>query len=242
MNHFRIEQFIAAATLTCRRTRALQIAFFAILLVGHTGFATAKSIAMRATTSAVKSLAILSEPDLMEAAFREGISQYEGGEYIDAARTWLAPAKYGHTGAQFSLGVAYATGNGVGQSLDTAIYWWNEAAHQGHTTAQLNLGLLYWRGVGVEKDLAKAHDWWRRAADTGDAVAQFHLGAMAATGEGIPLDFETAIRWWRLSAAQGYELAIEGLQIMQRHGFAVGPSSLLSEQQAQPKDYQQYRE
>jgi TPR repeat protein len=85
----------------------------------------------------------------------------------------------------------------------------------------VNLGLLYWRGVGVERDLAKALSWWRRAADGGDAAAQFHLGAMAATGEGSPIDFDDAIHWWRLSAAQGYELAIEGLQIMERHGLTV---------------------
>ena len=65
------------------------------------------------------------------------------------------------------------------------------------------------------------------------------IGAMAATGEGIPLNFQDAIRWWRLSAAQGYELAIEGLQIMRRHGFAVDSTdSASAQQQAQPENNQ----
>ncbi len=192
-----------------------------VLFAGFAEIAAATSVEPLTASRVTKSLAIFSEPDLMETAFREGVTQYEDGEYTEAARTWLAPAKYGHAGAQFSLGVAYATGNGVAQDMHTAIRWWNEAARQGHAAAQVNLGLLYWRGVGVERDLERARAWWRRAAEGGDAAAQFHLGAMAATGEGSPIDFDDAIRWWRLSAAQGYELAIEGLQIMERHGFAV---------------------
>jgi hypothetical protein len=203
------------------RARLLPTVFFGVLIAGTAGIAAAMTPDPVATSSVAKSLAVFREPDLMETAFREGLSLYEGGDYTEAARTWLAAAKHGHAGAQFSLGVAYATGNGVAQDLDAAIRWWNDAAHRGHATAQVNLGLLYWRGVGVERDLAKALSWWRRAADGGDAAAQFHLGAMAATGEGSPIDFDDAIHWWRLSAAQGYELAIEGLQIMERHGLTV---------------------
>lgn len=173
---------------------------------------------------AARALAKMTEPDLMEAAFREGIALYQAGDYTAAARTLLAPAMNGHAGAQFSLGVAYATGHGVTQSLAEAIRWWNKAAARGHVTAQLNLGLLYWRGVGVEKDLTKAREWWRRAADGGDAVAQFHLGAMAAMGEGIPLDYAEAVHWWRLSAAQGYEQAIKGLRILESSGLAAEQS------------------
>ena len=222
MKFVRHARFGFAARARC--VRPLFAVLLSTLFAGHAVVAAAIVPEPLETSRLLKSLAAFSEPDMMETAYREGVSQYEDGEYVEAARTWLTPAKYGHAGAQFSLGVAYATGNGVAQDLSTAIRWWNEAARQGHAAAQVNLGLLYWRGVGVEKDLAKARSWWRRAADSGDAAAQFHLGAMAATGEGAPLDFDSAIHWWRLSAAQGYELAIEGLQIMQRHGFAVDKS------------------
>lgn len=197
------------------------MAFLGVLIGGPAAIAAAATPEPLAPPHATQSLTAYSEPDLMETAFREGVSLYEDGEYAEAARAWLAPAKHGHAGAQFSLGVAYATGNGVAQNLSTAIQWWNEAAQHGHPSAQVNLGLLYWRGIGVERNLAKARLWWRQAADHGDAAAQFHLGAMSATGEGSPLDFNDAIHWWRLSAAQGYELAIEGLQIMERHGLVV---------------------
>jgi uncharacterized protein len=212
---------VAAAATRSRRARLLMLFVGGACFAAHAGLTQAMSTEPFDTPRVAKSLMRLTEPDLMEAAFREGLKYYEGRDYAAAVRTWLAPAQHGHAGAEFSLGVAYATGNGVARDLDAAIRWWSAAARQGHPTAQSNLGLLYWRGIGVGKDLAKARELWRRAADKGDAAAQFHLGAMAATGEGIPLDFDEAIHWWRLSAAQGYELAIEGLQILKRHGFAA---------------------
>lgn len=163
-----------------------------------------------------------SEIDLMEAAFRDGVHSYEAGDYSAAARSWQAPAEHGHVGAQFNLGVAYATGKGVEMNLERAARWWRAAAEQGHVTAQLDLGLLYWRGEGVDKNLAEARRWWQQAAAGGDAAAQFHLGALAATGEGGARNYEEAVRWWKLSAAQGYRQAIKGLEILKTYGAAPG--------------------
>jgi uncharacterized protein len=221
MDSSSLERSAVTAMSKCGRIPGLLAFLLGIFLTAHAGFVNAKGTEPLATLQVAKALALLTEPDLMEKAFREGLTSYEDGDYATAVDTWLAPAKHGHASAQFSLGVAYATGNGVAQSLDVAIQWWNAAARQGHPTAQLNLGLLYSRGMGVTKDMVKARDWWRRAADSGNAIAQFQLGAMAATGEGIPLDFDEAIRWWQLSAAQGYERAIEGLQILKRYGYAA---------------------
>lgn len=187
---------------------------------GAAAVATAPLPAERGTAP----LAPLGDMDLLESAFREGVTLYESGDYDAAARVWQSPAQRGHAGAQFSLGVAYATGNGVSASLERAIQWWQSAAAQGHVGAQLNLGLLYWRGEGVEKDLAKARLWWERAANGGDAAAQFHLGALAATGEGAPRNYKEAVRWWRLSAAQGYRQAIKGLEILKSHGATTEES------------------
>lgn len=161
-----------------------------------------------------------SEIDLMEAAFRDGVRAYEAGDYSAAARSWRAPAEHGHVGAQFNLGIAYATGKGVETNLERAAHWWRAAAEQGHTVAQLNLGLLYWRGEGVDKNLTEARRWWKLAAAGGDPAAQFHLGALAATGEGGSRNYEEAVRWWRLSAAQGYRQAIKGLEILRTYGAA----------------------
>jgi TPR repeat protein len=42
----------------------------------------------------------------------------------------------GHAEAQFRLGELYATGRGVGQSLNQAYLWYGMAARAGHTQAQ----------------------------------------------------------------------------------------------------------
>lgn len=193
----------------------------AVLLAAVPGFATAMSAVPLTPAPPASVLVPTGEMDLMEEAFREGVQLYDAGDYAAAARAWRAPAEGGHAGAQFSLGVAYVTGNGVSQTLDRAIEWWRAAAAQGHTAAQLNLGLLYWRGEGVERDLAQARLWWRRAADGGDPTAQFHLGALAATGEGGPINYKEAARWWRLSAAQGHRQAARGLDILKGHGVPI---------------------
>lgn len=190
-----------------------------VAILGATPAAVAVSSAPSAT-SLENRLVPPGRIDLMESAFQEGVALYESGDVEAAARVWRTPAEHGHMGAQFSLGVAYATGKGLPPNMEQAIHWWRAAAGQGHVAAQLNLGLLYWRGRGVEKDLDQARGWWRRAATGGDPVAQFHMGALAATGEGEPRNYKEAMRWWRLSAAQGYQQAIKGIEILKSHGAA----------------------
>lgn len=221
MAHYRPEQLVAAVPVDPRRFQRLLTVLLGVLFALFANLVSAMSKEPSAATPVTRALAPLTEPDLMEMAFREGMKLYEAGNYAAATQAWRAPAEHGHAAAQFSLGVAYATGHGVPEDLASAIRWWKAAARHGHVTAQVNLGLLYWRGVGVDKDLAKAREWWQRAADGGDAVAQFHLGAMAATGEGMPINYDEAVRWWRLAAAQGYEQAIKGLEILRSHGLVA---------------------
>ena len=154
-----------------------------------------------------------------ERVFLDGVVAYQNGDYARAAKLWYGPAEQGHALAQFNLGVAYATGQGVDLNYVHAARWWEAAGYQGHTAAQYNLGLLYSRGQGVEKSVAKARMWWYLAAMSGgDPAAQFHLGALAATGEGEAQDLSEAAWWWTRSAAQGYEHAVKGLEILKQHG------------------------
>lgn len=176
-----------------------------------------------------QTLSTLSTIDPLDTAFREGVAAYDNGKYEAAIKAWRRPAELGHAGAQFTLGVVYATGKGTMLDIARAAELWETAAAQGHTAAQFNLGVLYSRGEGVEKDLIKARHWWSLAANAGDAAAQFHLGALAATGEGGPRNFEEAARWWSLSAAQGFEQAAKGLEILRAHGAL--PNATESRQQ-----------
>ncbi|MBI3897166.1 MAG: sel1 repeat family protein [Gammaproteobacteria bacterium] len=181
--------------------------------------------ATSASLSPAMSLDALGDVDLLEAAFREGVSYYEDGDYAAAMNAWSGPASNGHARAQFNLGVIYAVGQGTPVNLARAIYWWEEAAEHGHVGAQFNLGLLYAHGQGVDKDISKARDWWQRAADGGDAAAQFQLGVLAATGEGEPQNLLEAAHWWQMSAAQGHEQAVKGLEILRSYGVLSDEAS-----------------
>lgn len=163
----------------------------------------------------------LGASDPYDAAFREGVQHYHEGHHAHALQLWREPARAGHAGAQFSLGVAHATGNGTPTDLERAIHWWRAAAEHGHAAAQFNLGMLYRQGRGVEQNLAQARLWWHRAAERGDAAAQFHLGVLAATGEGESRDYRKAADWWRRAAEQDYEPAVKGLEILRSSGVPV---------------------
>jgi TPR repeat protein len=109
----------------------------------------------------------------------------------------------GDAAAQFALGKAYESGNGVPQRADQAATWYRKAAEQGNEKAQNNLGLLYWFGDGVEKDKAEAIRWYRKAARQGSANAMFNLGAAYYNGEGVGVNDTLAYAWFLLSSKAG---------------------------------------
>lgn len=59
--------------------------------------------------------------------------------------------------AQYNLGVACATGQGVPKDAAEAVKWYRLAAKQGNANAQYFLGTMYRFGEGVPKDLVTAH-------------------------------------------------------------------------------------
>ena len=64
----------------------------------------------------------------------------------------LKQAEAGDKRAQYSVGNAYATGNGVLKNDADALKWWRQAAQNGLPEAQNHLAYLYERGVGVPQD------------------------------------------------------------------------------------------
>jgi len=109
----------------------------------------------------------------------------------DAAK-YMKAAEKGDAGAQYNLGVCYATGNGVKKNAARAVEWYTKAARQGNADAQNNLGQCYITGVGVDKDPAKAVEWFIKSAEQGNAVAQNNLGLCYARGNGVDKDQDKA--------------------------------------------------
>jgi len=86
---------------------------------------------------------------------------------IEGLRHWAA----GYTGAQYTLALRYASGDGVIQDYAEAVKWYRRAAEQGHAESQHNLGLCFSEGKGVPKDEAEAIKWFRKSAEQGQADA-----------------------------------------------------------------------
>ncbi len=121
--------------------------------------------------------------------------------------TWRAAAEQGDVVAQYLLGLAYDTGEGVERDPREAMRWYRKAAEQGDAEAQYNLGLAYDIGEGVERDPREAMRWYRKAAEQGDAEAQYNLGLAYDAGEGVERDPREAMRWYRKAAEQGHAWA-----------------------------------
>lgn len=64
-------------------------------------------------------------------------------------------AKSGDAEAQIYLGTCYKQGNGVQQSDENALYWYNMAAAQGNAYAQAYASMMYLQGEGTEVDEQK---------------------------------------------------------------------------------------
>jgi TPR repeat protein len=103
---------------------------------------------------------------LVEAAEQSG-TQGQCNCHTEAMKWYLLGAEEGQAGAQYNLGLIYASGKGIPQDYAEAIKWYRLAAEQGHTDAQYNLGLLYANGEGIGQDLVQAYLWLELATQNG---------------------------------------------------------------------------
>ena len=70
-------------------------------------------------------------------------------------------------GAQYDLGLKYATGEGVPEDNAEAVRWYRMAAEQGDFLAQFSLGVMYDTGAGVPENYVLAYAWFNLAAVQG---------------------------------------------------------------------------
>jgi uncharacterized protein len=129
-------------------------------------------------------------------------------------------ADSGDAAAQFALGKAYESGDGLPNRADQAAIWYRKAAEQGNEKAQNNLAILYWTGDGVEQDKAEAVSWYRKAARQGDANAMFNIGAAYYNGEGVNPNDTLAYAWFLLASEAGNS---SGQDAAQRSQTERGP-------------------
>jgi putative methionine-R-sulfoxide reductase with GAF domain len=77
-------------------------------------------------------------------------------------------AEQGDPAAENTLGLRYATGEGVKLNEKEAFRWFTKAAEHGNVSAQFRLGSFYWGGRGVPQNLNEAYFWIVLARAGGD--------------------------------------------------------------------------
>ena len=104
-------------------------------------------------------------PALVQAdTLGRGVSAFERGDYVRAARDLSPLAARGNARALGLLGFMYEHGFGVPQAYEAAFDLYCQGAVQGNPFAQAMLGLLYDKGHGVHHDFIQAYKWLNLAA------------------------------------------------------------------------------
>lgn len=130
----------------------------------------------------------------------------------------LEAAETGAASAQNSVGISYATGDGVDKDKAKAVEWYRKAAKQGLKAAEFNLGTAYYNGDGVVIDDVAAATWFLIAREAGseparDAVereakesperideASLDAGDKYLVGTEIPQDYGLARKFYQQAA------------------------------------------
>ena len=105
-------------------------------------------------------------------------------------------AKDGDARAQYEIGNAYLSGNGIKKDNETAAEWFLKSMASGHEGAKEKFYSFY------SKILEKR-------AKAGDAEAQFQTGNGYFDGYAVKKDNNTAAKWYQLAMKQGHEEAKE---------------------------------
>jgi uncharacterized protein len=129
------------------------------------------------------------------------------GQNGDAMRALTDAAGSGEPRAALDLGIAYDTGQGVGQDFAQALAWFEIAAQLGNADASYRVGAMYEIGRGVAADHAIAAGYYARAAALGNKLAQYRLGLLYKTGDGMPRNQRLASLLLRQAADNGAEPA-----------------------------------
>jgi TPR repeat protein len=133
-----------------------------------------------------------------------------------------ARAEHGDATAEYALGKAYESGNGVPQNEEAAVKWYRKAAEQGNAPAQNDLGIMYRTGQGVNRDKEQAVRWYRKAAKQGNPQALFNLGVSYYNGDGIPSDPSAAYSWFLLAEEAGNPAAKDAVKRSADAGGRLG--------------------
>ena len=96
---------------------------------------------------------------LAAADFATGLTAYQKGDYVTAAKEWRPLAEEGEASVQYNLALLYVDGHGVPQDYAEAVKWFKRSADQGYTRGPARSGSHVRRRKGVKRDYMEAYKW-----------------------------------------------------------------------------------
>ena len=133
--------------------------------------------------------------------------------YPVAKDCYLKALELGEKGIYHKLGIYAYYGYGCEQNLEEAFNYFYSGASEDEKECFYHLGVMYSKGEGIKKDYAQAFYWYQKGANAGDARSMYNLSVYYETGIGIPSDKEKSRYWLEKAASEGFDLAINKLQI-----------------------------
>ena len=130
----------------------------------------------------------------------------------------LQKAQAGDVKAQAVLAKAYMQIGGSleqfgpGNDYEESFRWSKKAADREDLDAMYCLALCYEHGRGTTINPTKAAMTYQKAAELGHAPSQWNLAVCYLNGQGYERNEAKGLSWAYESAAQGYDLAIQGLE------------------------------
>lgn len=76
------------------------------------------------------------------------------------------------SGAQYSLGMKYASGDGTAKDYHAALGWFLKAADNGNPRAAVKIASCFWAGKGTPQDFGRAYFWGLLAQAAGDETGR----------------------------------------------------------------------
>jgi TPR repeat protein len=124
-----------------------------------------------------------------------------------------AKAQAGDPDAEFRMGEAYRSGDGVTADLDSAIMWYRRAAAKGHIRASEELGFALF----AHGDRRDAMPYIEKAAARGEPRAFYLLGTAHFNGDYATRDWPLAYAQTERAAAAGLSAAQKNLEVMDHY-------------------------
>ncbi|MCR4941678.1 MAG: sel1 repeat family protein [Campylobacter sp.] len=97
--------------------------------------------------------------------FDDGAYAYDNDDFKMAKILWQKACKSGHSGACYSMGVMYETGQGVEQDFKKSSEFYQKACDDNLAEACYYLALNFENGRGVRKNWQKAKELYKKACD-----------------------------------------------------------------------------